>query len=118
MVKTRKPRTRIPKDQRRNLRFWAEGAREDILRPHLDGYSRARDVGWVAEREYLQKVCNEFHARVSWRLPDHEEPVLGPFDPEAVIEEEELDAEEERRQRERVELLNAVSDCHKVTDVV
>jgi hypothetical protein len=75
-------------------------------------------VGWVAEREYLQRVCNEFHARVSWRLPDHEEPVLGPFDPEAVIEEEELDAEEERSQRERVELLNVVSDCHKVTDVV
>ncbi|KAJ7795428.1 hypothetical protein B0H14DRAFT_2620965 [Mycena olivaceomarginata] len=101
MAKTRKPRTRIPKDQRRNLWFWAEGAREDILRPHLDGYSRARDVGWVAEREYLQKVCNEFHARVSWRLPDHEEPVLGPFDLEAVIE------EEEQSQREHVELLNA-----------
>ncbi|KAJ6452135.1 hypothetical protein C8R47DRAFT_1229557 [Mycena vitilis] len=87
--------------------MWADGAREQILRPHLDNYSRARDTGWVAEREYLQRVCNEFHARVSWRLADHEEPVLEQFDPATQIEEEELDEEEEVKQRARVQQINA-----------
>ncbi|KAF7353218.1 hypothetical protein MSAN_01509500 [Mycena sanguinolenta] len=105
--KERKPRPRVAKENRRNMRLWADGAREKILRPHLDGYSRARDLGWVAEREYLQKVCNEFHARVDWRLKDHEEPVLRPFDPNAMIEDEELDEAEEVEQRKRVEVLNA-----------
>ncbi|KAJ7145446.1 hypothetical protein C8R43DRAFT_1197148 [Mycena crocata] len=66
----------IPKADRKNLRLWAEGTRESILRPHLDGYTAALDKGWRQERAYLKKVCLEFHARVSWETEDHKEPVL------------------------------------------
>jgi hypothetical protein len=110
MGKRRKqPRQRIPKEERHNLRFWAQGAREEVLAPHLEAYSGARDTGWVAERAYLQTVCNEFHARVDWRLEDHEEPILKLFDATTLIEREELTPEEEAKRGARVELLNAVS---------
>jgi hypothetical protein len=67
MAKRRKQeRKRIPKEERRNLRLWAQGAREEVLTPHLEPYSRVRDTGWVAERAYLQTVCNEFHGRIDW----------------------------------------------------
>ncbi|KAJ7469737.1 hypothetical protein B0H11DRAFT_2238182 [Mycena galericulata] len=73
MVKEKRQRKRIPKAERRNMRLWAEGARETILLPHIDGYTTAMDEGWRAERAYLKKVCNEFHARET--LPDDEEAV-------------------------------------------
>ncbi|KAJ7144888.1 hypothetical protein C8R43DRAFT_1130311 [Mycena crocata] len=106
MPRERKPRKRVPRSQRQNLRMWAEGSREEVLRPHLEQYSVARDSGWIAERAYLQKVCNEFHARVDWRTPDTEEPVLRPFDPSAAIEPEILTDDEEDEQRARMEVLN------------
>ncbi|KAF8122740.1 hypothetical protein K438DRAFT_1792965 [Mycena galopus ATCC 62051] len=46
------------------------------MRPHIEPYTDALDRGWRAERDYWQRVCNEFHARISWRLADHEEPEL------------------------------------------
>ncbi|KAJ6584540.1 hypothetical protein B0H19DRAFT_1058947 [Mycena capillaripes] len=105
MAKERKQRARIPIVAGCAVPPWAEGAREDILQPHLDVYSRARDMGWIAEREYLQKFCNKFHAHVNWRLQDHEE--LGPFDTDTtVVEEEDLDDAEEVQQRARVEEIN------------
>jgi hypothetical protein len=112
MTKTRgkkRARERIPKDKRQNLRLWAEGAREKILLPHLDQYAQERDLGWVKERVYLQKVCNEFHAWVGWRLEDHEEPELQPWDPQEVVEAEQLSDEEEVLKRQRVKLLNKAS---------
>ncbi|KAJ7869276.1 hypothetical protein B0H14DRAFT_3580555 [Mycena olivaceomarginata] len=102
----RKPKQRVPKQERKNLRLWAEGVREEILEPHLDAYSKALDKGWVQEREYLMRVCNEFHARIDWRTPDHEEPVLRPFEPSAPIIPEELTDEEEADRGARVEELN------------
>jgi hypothetical protein len=105
----RKPKQRVPKQERKNLRLWAEGVREEILEPHLDAYSKALDKGWVQEREYLMRVCNEFHARIDWRTPDHEEPVLRPFEPSAPIIPEELTDEEEADRGARVEELNKVS---------
>ncbi|KAK7016887.1 hypothetical protein R3P38DRAFT_3202181 [Favolaschia claudopus] len=100
---------RIEKKDRRNLRLWAEGARETILRPHLAGYVDALERGWRAERDYVREVCNEFHARVSWRLGDDEEPEepLPEYDPLAPAEAEELDEEETTMKRERMETLNA-----------
>ncbi|KAJ7430913.1 hypothetical protein B0H11DRAFT_2262812 [Mycena galericulata] len=46
------------------------------------------------------------HARVDWRLADHEEPVLAEFDPAAIIPKETLPEAEEKAKRARVKLLN------------
>lgn len=114
----RKPKQRVPKQERKNLRLWAEGVREEILEPHLDAYSKALDKGWVQEREYLMRVCNEFHARIDWRTADHEEPVLRPFEPSAPIIPEELTDEEEADRGARVEELNKVSPLPQPRTVV
>ncbi|KAJ7028759.1 hypothetical protein C8F04DRAFT_1265718 [Mycena alexandri] len=100
---------RISKENRKNLRLWAEGAREDVLRPHIEAYADALERGWRAERDYLQQVCNEFHARIPWRLADHEEPALplAAYDPLVAIPAEDLTEEEEAEERARVQLLNA-----------
>ncbi|KAK7032027.1 hypothetical protein R3P38DRAFT_2522465 [Favolaschia claudopus] len=111
----RRPRkrtyTRKEKKDRRNLKLWAEGARESILRPHLPAYTDALERGWRAERDYVREVCNEFHAKVSWRLGDDEEPELplAEYDPLATAETEELDDEEIVLKRERIDTMNAVS---------
>ncbi|KAJ7025072.1 hypothetical protein C8F04DRAFT_1269684 [Mycena alexandri] len=117
----KRSRQRIPKEDRQNLRLWAEGVREQILRPHLDKYAFERDLGWVKERAYLQKVCNEYHARVDWRVEDHEEPELGPYDPEALVEDETLPDDEEILKRARIKLLNKFmreSHAEKIAPVV
>ncbi|KAJ7065911.1 hypothetical protein B0H15DRAFT_807672 [Mycena belliarum] len=100
---------RVAKKDRRNLKMWAEGAREEILKPHIPGYTDALERGWRAERDYLQVVCNEFHARISWRLLDHEEPELPlpVYDPFAPVVLETLDEEEQEQRFERTEVLNA-----------
>jgi hypothetical protein len=102
---------RIAKKDRQNLKMWAEGARESILKPHIPGYTDALERGWRAERDYIQDVCNEFHARISWRLTDKEEPELPlpEYDPFAMAETEELDDEELQMKRLRVQTMNAVS---------
>ncbi|KAJ7038475.1 hypothetical protein C8F04DRAFT_1256076 [Mycena alexandri] len=102
---------RKAKEARKKNKMWAEGARESIMRPHLEAYADALARGRRAEHDYLQKVCNEFHVRISWRLADHEEPELPlpPYDafappvPEAVTDEEHV----QRLQRQ--EELNTAS---------
>lgn len=102
---------RIEKKDRRNLKLWAEGAREDVLKPHIPAYTDALQRGWRAERDYLTFVCNEFHARIPWRLEDHEEPEipLPEYDQFAQVVEEELDEEELACKRLKIETMNAVS---------
>ncbi|KAJ7727672.1 hypothetical protein DFH07DRAFT_782413 [Mycena maculata] len=99
-------RQRVPKEKRKNLRLWAEGAREQILKPHLDKYMQEFAAGWVMECAYLQEVCNEFHSRVDWRLADHEEPVLKPYDPKKEVIQPQLPDDEEVLKRARMKLLN------------
>ncbi|KAJ7618253.1 hypothetical protein DFH06DRAFT_1012065 [Mycena polygramma] len=101
-------RKRIPKENRQNLKMWAEGARESVLRPHIEPYTDALNRKWRDEREYLQSVCNEFHARISWRLKDHEEPELPlpEYDPRAPAPVEDLDEDELQEKRARVQVLN------------
>jgi hypothetical protein len=110
--RTRRPRARVPKENRQNLRLWAEGVRESVLIPHIEAYADALERGWRAERDFLQSVCNEFHARIDWRLGDHEEPAmpLPNYDPLVTIPAEDMSVEEESSQRKRMLLLNAVSD--------
>ncbi|KAJ7764951.1 hypothetical protein DFH07DRAFT_955774 [Mycena maculata] len=98
---------RVPKEDRKNLRGWAEGARETILAAHMDKYLAEKEKGWMQERDYLQVVCREFHARVSWRLQDHEEPTLAPFDPQTMIlEKEKLSDEEAVEKRRHITVLD------------
>ncbi|KAJ7020550.1 hypothetical protein C8F04DRAFT_1274944 [Mycena alexandri] len=104
--KRERQRQRKPKEDHQNLRLWAQGVCEQILRPHLDKYAYECDLGWVKERAYLQKVCNEYHARIDWRAEDHEEPELEPYDPEALVEREILPDDEEILKRARIKLLN------------
>jgi hypothetical protein len=108
----KKGRKRVAKEECRNLRLWAVGARESVLAPHIPAYTDSLDRNWRDERDYLQTVCNEFHARISWRLQDHDEPdlPLPQYDPRAPAPVEDLDEEETQAKRARVELLNGVSD--------
>jgi hypothetical protein len=117
MVKQhRRRKTRVwkrkAKAERRSNKLWAEGAREDLMRPHIEAYADALQRGWRAERDYLQKVCNEFHARISWRLGDSEEPELPlpVYDPFAPPVAEDLSAEEKLARHTRIEELNVVRD--------
>ncbi|KAK6974473.1 hypothetical protein R3P38DRAFT_2811852 [Favolaschia claudopus] len=83
------------------------GARESILAPHLDAYQIAKDQGRRQERKILKKICREFHARVGWRVQDHEEPVLREWNPDAIEDEELLTDEETAAKAARVDELNA-----------
>jgi hypothetical protein len=103
---------RKSKELRKSNKMWAEGAREDLLRPHIEAYADALERGWRSERDYLQKVCNEFHSRISWRLADHEEPELPlpEYNPLAPPVAEMLSDEERTARHDRVEDLNKVRD--------
>lgn len=108
MVKTSK---RIAKEDRWNRKLWAEGAREQVLTPHIEAYADALERGHRAERDYRQKVYNEFHACIDWRLEDHEQPPtpLAEYDPEAQLAVEQLSEEEQVRKREKIKDVNEVS---------
>ncbi|KAJ7731416.1 hypothetical protein B0H16DRAFT_1223290, partial [Mycena metata] len=77
----------------KNLRLWAEGKREEVLTPHIEEYTDALERGWRDERDCLQKICNEFHAKFDWRLQYHKEP-----------------GSDKHNKRKCIELLNEVSD--------
>ena len=104
----KRERKRVAREDRKNLRGWADGARETVLAPHLDDYTAALDKGWRAERSYLKKVCLEFHARVDWRTGDYEEPVIKEWDAAALVVTETLSEEDEKRKRTRLKILDAV----------
>ncbi|KAJ7602641.1 hypothetical protein DFH06DRAFT_1023575 [Mycena polygramma] len=88
--------------------MWADGARDGLLRPHIEPYADALERGWRAERDYLQNVCNEYHTCISWRLSDHEEPEvpLPIYDPLAPPTFEQLSDEEADAKHKRVNDLN------------
>ncbi|KAJ7826544.1 hypothetical protein B0H13DRAFT_2680676 [Mycena leptocephala] len=99
---------RKSKELRKSNKMWAEGAREDLLRRHIEAYADALERGWRSEHDYLQKVCNEFHSRISWRLADHEEPELplAEYNPLAPPIAEMLSEEERTARHDRIEDLN------------
>ncbi|KAJ7751468.1 hypothetical protein B0H14DRAFT_3513252 [Mycena olivaceomarginata] len=69
-------------------------------------YADALDKGWVAERKYWRKVCNEYHARIDWRTKDHEEPEIRDWDATDPLPTESLSDEEKHEQRTRMKVLN------------
>jgi hypothetical protein len=105
----KRERKRIPKAERRSLRLWAEGLHEMVLTPHIEPYAVELQKGWRYERDYLQTVTREFHARISWRLADHEEPdSLPDFDPKTMVLSEKLSDNEESARSARVKVLDDV----------
>ncbi|KAJ7707992.1 hypothetical protein B0H16DRAFT_1481453 [Mycena metata] len=106
-------RKRVAKKDHKNLRLWAEGKREKVLVPHIEEYTNALERGWRDERDCLQKICNEFHAKIDWRLQDHEEPdVLPDYDPLAPVPAEDLGEAEKNNKRKRIELLTLAFTSH------
>lgn len=83
--------------------------REDLLTPHIEAYTDVLERGARAEHDFLAKVCNEYHAHISWRLADTEEPslLLPAYDPYALADSETL-TEEEKQRYQRIEELNVV----------
>ncbi|KAJ7197987.1 hypothetical protein GGX14DRAFT_402308 [Mycena pura] len=53
-LKRKRTWKRMAKKDRRNLKMWAEGARESILKPHIPVYTDALERGWRSERDYVQ----------------------------------------------------------------
>ncbi|KAJ7627914.1 hypothetical protein DFH06DRAFT_1338742 [Mycena polygramma] len=88
-------------------RTWKRKAKELQKR-----YADALERGWRVERDYLQKVCNEYHSLISWRLADHEEPELPLpiYDAFAPPVEESLSEEEQTSRNLRIDELNKASD--------
>jgi len=117
---TKRKRPTIPKHLRKSLKNWAEGARFTILEAHIEGFADARIRGWKAERAYLNKVCDEYHARISWRLLDHEEPPLPlpPYDPKVVADPEVLSGADQITKLERINVLNSVSQIYTLPDMM
>ncbi|KAF7968024.1 hypothetical protein HWV62_32154 [Athelia sp. TMB] len=88
---------RMDKKARANSKLWAEGVRETILAPHIAPYADAVGRSYVAERDYIRGVQNEYHQLIHWRIPDDEEPPqpLGVYDPNHIPPIEDLSEEDQ-----------------------
>lgn len=109
---------RMTKTERRSLKHWAEGCREDILTPHIEPYADALLRSHVAERDYFARVGDEYNQLIPWRLPDDEEPALPlpKYDPSLIAPFEDLSLEEQQlkstiiARRTRVSIISR--DCN------
>lgn len=102
---------RMKKAERATSKMWAEGCRESILLPHIEPYADAAARSFVAERDYVRGVQNEYHQRIPWRLPDDEEPPLplADYDPNLITPIEVLTAEEQTLKSKTIAKKNVVS---------
>ncbi|KAJ7590259.1 hypothetical protein C8J56DRAFT_1048421 [Mycena floridula] len=96
------------KKDRQSMQNWVEGARETILAAWVSPMADAMAQGWQAQDQVLRACTNEYHAKVSWCLQDHEEPSLPlpAYDPKNPPAEEDLSDADLVLKRERVILLN------------
>ncbi|KAJ7062086.1 hypothetical protein C8F01DRAFT_1082651 [Mycena amicta] len=106
MVVVNPQKPRIPKANRKNLRLWAEGARETILKPYLADYGAALDRGTVAEHAILRLILREYFGRVHWSTQDDQEPVLKDWNGSASMEVEALTPEMQQAKEERIKILS------------
>lgn len=102
----------LKKEERKNLKGWAEGGHKQILSKHVLTYSDCLELGWRAEETCFDMVCREYIFHIGWHLKDHEEPAQ-PFrfyNPHAPREVEELTPEEAKEKQERLEEIFWVSE--------
>ncbi len=102
---------RLKKEERKNLKGWAEGGCERILSKHVLPYSDCLELGWHAELACLAEIYCEYYFHIGWHLLDHEEPTQ-PFclyDPHAPCKHEDLTPEEAKQKCEQVEKIDKVS---------
>ncbi|PBK63851.1 hypothetical protein ARMSODRAFT_1023752 [Armillaria solidipes] len=92
-------RQRLKKEQRKNMKGWAEGARAELLDKHVLGYADALERGYMAEDEFLRLVFVEYHFIIDWRLADHEDPPRPwpAFDPKIAYVPEVLSDEDAKK---------------------
>ncbi|KAJ7056519.1 hypothetical protein C8F01DRAFT_1257188 [Mycena amicta] len=86
----------------KKLKGWAHGVREDeILKKHIEPYRLARQMGMRDADNYLQMVVNEFCYRISYNLPDGEEPPLPlrEWTPTTPPDDDSLLSKQERKQK-------------------
>lgn len=109
--KSAKKSRRVEKSARANSKLWAEGCRESILWPHIAPYADAAARSFVAERDYIRAVQNEYHQLIDWRLPDDEEPPLPlrAYDPNFIPVIEQLTDEEQILKSQTIARKNEVS---------
>ncbi|KAF7307410.1 hypothetical protein MIND_00535300 [Mycena indigotica] len=101
----------MSKSDRKSRKFWAKGVRERILWPHVEAYAKAMSLDWRTNRDRIQQACNEYHARISWRTADDEEPdlpnPLAPYNPHARPSSPEPQTQEELEKKHgRIKDLN------------
>nr|GAT58312.1 predicted protein [Mycena chlorophos] len=96
---------RVPRQHRRNLRFWAEGNRQKVLDPYIPYYAAAMDRGLDAENELLREITCVFNARIDWRVGDDVDPPLRPWDPNTPLVPELLSPAEELAKATRLKIL-------------
>ncbi|KAI5824956.1 hypothetical protein K523DRAFT_356394 [Schizophyllum commune Tattone D] len=73
-----------PKEERRNRKNWAEGVREEFMKPYVPRYVDAvAKGGWPAGQAVIRELCAEYHAKIPWTLPYTKEPTtpLPEYDP-------------------------------------
>lgn len=111
MAGPQKVKRRMKKVDRVNRKMWAEGCREDILLPHIAPYADASSRSYVAERDYIRRVQNEYHQLIPWRTPDSEEPPLPLpiYDLNIVLPVEVLTDEEQTLKSRTIAKTNEVS---------
>lgn len=94
-----------PKDQRKSRRGWAEGKREEVLQPFLAKFTQAISGSkpQTAVEEVLREVYSVFFFHFPWDKPDDWEPEeLEDYDPDVIMEPEELSAEQLDEKRVRM----------------
>lgn len=101
----------MQKSARACARLWADRCREDLLSPHIAPYADAIARSFVAERDYIRAVQNEYHQLIPWRLPDDEEPLLPlpAYDPHLIPPIEVLTDEEQSLKLKTIGKKNVVS---------
>jgi hypothetical protein len=102
---------KMKKEDKKNNKDWAAGARETIMEAYLDRLAEAKLRGKAAEDAVFEKLFRHYHAVIDWRLPDHKEPPS----PMLVYDEKnpppppKLTAEEEKERKTAIDEQNVVS---------
>ncbi|KAJ6476568.1 hypothetical protein DFH09DRAFT_1108865 [Mycena vulgaris] len=90
---------RKAKEERKSNKLWAEGAREEFLKKHVEAYADALEL-WMARRTRLSSAVGACSTTKNLELP------LADYDPFAPAVPEVLTDQEKQQRYERIEELN------------